>query len=454
MFTTVLLAAGLLLLALAVGEARVRALPLTPAVIYLAAGALAGLGWGAPSLAEWARSPWLVIGCELAVLLSLFGVGLRLRELSGKSRLATLLAPLGGRTTDAVGQKAVNTWARWRAAFYLAGPGMLVAIGLGSVAAHVVLGLPWPVALLLASILAPTDPVLASDVQIRDASERDAVRLALTAEGGLNDGSAFPAVMLALGLLGLHDIDTASWWLRDLLWPIGGGALLGWLFGHLLGHALRWRSERGEPLLRGEMLYVGAVVMGWGLARLTATSTFVVVFCAAVAVLLPLSARGQADRRQALAERLDAFGASGERLAEAAAVVVIGAALSSVSFSLPVTVFALSMLMLVRPLSVLAVLRLGSMSRTQRRLVAWFGIRGIGSLFYLALALEHGLQREWATAVTSAALVVMALSIVLHGVSATPLMNAYQRRRERAAAAPSPASSSASSSAPERGDVR
>ena len=181
MLTAALLLLGGVLLLLALSEQRVRPWPMSPALIYLLVG-WAGATWlGGPeieTLTEHAASGVFVT--ELAVLVSLFAVGLRL-----------LLPP---------------TFKAWRVALLLAGPGMVVTIVLAMLAAHLVLGLPWPAALLLASVVAPTDPVLASDVQIESSEDRDAVRLSLTAEGGMNDGGALPGVMLALGLLGLHGL--------------------------------------------------------------------------------------------------------------------------------------------------------------------------------------------------------------------------------------------------------
>ena len=85
------------------------------------------------------------------------------------------------------------------------------------------------------------------------------------------------------------------------------------------------------------------------------------------------------------------------------------------------------LLVVIRPLSVF--LTLPRLPKTQRRIVAWFGIRGIGSLFYLALVRDSGLQADLATALVNATLPAIALSVLLHGVSATPLMALYRKRR-------------------------
>jgi NhaP-type Na+/H+ or K+/H+ antiporter len=405
-FTASLICLGLVLLALAMMDRLVRRLPLSPAVIYLAIGLAAGALLGAPTAATIkAHAPVLTLYTEAVVLVSLFAVGLRLR------------LPLAGPA--------------WRVALLMAGPGMLVMVAAAAVAGVAVLGLPWPAALLLAAILAPTDPVLASEVQIRSDQDRDAVRLSLTAEGGLNDGTALPMVMLAMGWLGLHSLgpNGLGWWWADLVWPIGGGALLGLGLGWLLGHALRARVSRGEPVSRDELVYVGAVALAYSLARALQTSTFIVVFAVGAMLLWPF--RGAARRHgQDLAERLQSFGARCERLVEAITVLAVGVALYGLEPTFRQLAFGLLLVLVARPLSVLAVVRRGALVRHQRRLVAWFGIRGVGSLFYMALALEHGLESVLAEELLGATLVSIALSIVLHGVSATPLMATYQQRKK------------------------
>jgi len=355
------------------------------------------------------------------VLLSLMAVGLRLRW---PARLAT-----------------------WRIAFLLAGPAMAVTVLLGTVAGVLALGLPWAVALLLAAVMAPTDPVLASEVQIRSDQDRDAVRLSLTAEGGLNDGTALPAVMLGLALMGLNDLgvpapapdswlQSATWdwalrwaW-RDLLWPVGGGALIGMALGRGLGRLMRRRAHQGERLARDEMLYVGSVVLAFGMARWLHCSTFVVVFAVGAMLLQPFDDdAAPALAELALAERLQAFGARIERILEAATVLAVGVALHSVPITAEALAYGAALVFIVRPLAVLAVVRGATLATAQRRLLAWFGIRGVGTLFYLAFALEHGITGVLADKLVGAALTAIALSIVLHGISATPLMAAYHRRR-------------------------
>jgi NhaP-type Na+/H+ or K+/H+ antiporter len=339
------------------------------------------------------------------VLVSLFAVGVRLR--------------------------VPPTMQPWRVALLLAGPGMVVTIAVAALAGHGLLALGLPAALLLGAIIAPTDPVLASDVQIRSERDRDTVRLSITAEGGMNDGSALPAVMLGLGWLGLHEFGSGwhRWWIADLAWPIGGGALVGAGGGWLLGLLLRDRLRAGDPLLRDELLYVGAVALAYGLALALQVSSFVVAFAAGITLMLPLQRTPQAEPGQALAQRLHAFGARYERLIEATMVLFVGVALHGVAIEWRHLGFAAAVLLVARPLAVLLVVPRRLLLRRQRRLVAWFGIRGIGSLFYLPFALEHGVDGALAHELVATVLSCVALSIVLHGVSATPLMLAHQHSR-------------------------
>ncbi len=408
MLTATLLLLGAVLVAMSLAERHVTRLPLSPATVYLA------VGWGAGALAPplsvddaLRHAPTLVVVTELAVLISLFTVGLRLR-----------VSP---------------TSKAWRVAALLASAGMLATIALAAAAAAWLLGLGLAAALLLATILAPTDPVLASEVQIRSESDRDAVRLSLTAEGGLNDGTALPITMFALGLLGLHELGAygGQWLLLDLLWPIGGGLLIGWYFGRALGRGVHTLLERGHAIEWDELLYLGTIALALALARLTATSAFLVVFAAGLSLFHggPTAAAG--GRTGLMSERLVAFGHRCERLIEVAMVMLLGAALAWTPLSAPVAAFALLFIFVLRPASVLLVVRQRWLPAPQRRLVAWFGVRGIGSLFYLAFALAEDVPSALAATLLSACLWTIALSIVVHGISATPLMAWHQARRTR-----------------------
>jgi NhaP-type Na+/H+ or K+/H+ antiporter len=405
MLTATMLLLGLVLVAMALLEVPVRRLPLSSALIYLA------VGWGAAELNAplprpdpQRQAPLLELLSEWAVLISLFGVGLKL--------------------------KLPARWARWRVALLLASSTMVVTVGLATATAVWLLGLSWAAALLLAAVLAPTDPVLASEVQIHDANDRDTVRLSLTAEGGLNDGTAFPLVSLALGLLGLRELGAggSGWVLRDLLWAVFGGLGLGWLCGRAIGHGVALRLKHEHPLCWDELLYLGTIALTYGLSELLHVTAFLSVFAAGVALLH--GHREPPHEGGELGQRLSAFSGRLERLVEVSMVLFLGAAMTLVRWSWPVVAFALLLVFVLRPLAVVLTIR--GLPPAQRRLVAWFGIRGVGAIFYLAYVLSHGVQGLLAQTLISATLVAVALSIVLHGISATPLMRWYHHWRRRA----------------------
>ena len=117
-----------------------------------------------------------------------------------------------------------------------------------------------------------------------------------------------------------------------------------------------------------------------------------------------------------------------ERIAELAVVLVIGALLAQVTFEARYLWLVALLLLVVRPIAVWIGLVGAPVSREQRRLVAWFGIRGIGSLYYLMYAINHGVPEALAEPLLGLTLTVVASSIVLHGISVTPLMSAYRKR--------------------------
>ena len=239
---------------------RLQRLPLSPAIVYLGVGWLVGpAGADLLSIDPVDDAALLEVLAEVAVLITLFAVGLKVR------------LPLG---TDVERAGAA------------AGPGMVVMTALSTLAAWALLGLPFATALLLAAVLAPTDPVLASDVQVEGETDRDAVRLSVTAEGGMNDGTALPAVMLGLGLFGVHGLGAFGWrWLAvDVLWAVGGGLALGWACGIGMGHLVARLRAGGAVPEQEELLVFGVIALTYGLALLLLTYGFIAVFVAGVAL--------------------------------------------------------------------------------------------------------------------------------------------------------------------------
>jgi ABC-type branched-subunit amino acid transport system permease subunit len=177
---------------------------------------------------------------EVAVLISLFAAGLKLG------------LPLSDK--------------RWRMPLRLAFVSMTLTVGLIAVIGVYGLDLPLGAAVLLGGILAPTDPVLASDVQVTNPADSDRLRFSLTAEGGLNDGAAFPFVMLGLGMLGLHELGAGAWrWVAfDVIGATGGGLLIGAALGALVGpFALRLRGQYLVVVTLGLVFLAEHVFRNW-----------------------------------------------------------------------------------------------------------------------------------------------------------------------------------------------
>ncbi len=438
--------AGSLLLLMSLGGTLLARQPFSGAMLYLMVGVAIGpwwLGWASVNAAL--PSKWLETLAEVVVLISLFTSGLKLS------------AGFGDR--------------RWLAPIRLAVVGMLLTVAAIATVGVWWLGLSLGAAVLLGGILAPTDPVLASDVQLSNPEDRDRLRFALTGEGGLNDGTAFPMVMLGLGLLGLHDLHGANpgsmlffwrWFNLDVLWASAAAVLIGGALGSAAGSLVLYlRKTHHEALGLDNFLALGLIALSYGLALQASAYGFLAVFTAGAALRriermataaapaapvpkLPALSENSAALEEKLATHpthssaymahaVLSFNEQLERLGEAVAVVVLGVALFSVEWqrvSWAVVGFVALLFVVIRPATVAVALWGSRISNGQRRLIGWFGIRGIGSIYYLAYAVNHGLPAEMASTLTAISLTVIAVSVVVHGVSVTPLMRRYEAERK------------------------
>lgn len=420
---------GALLVAMALAGSVLKRLPLTSAMFYLGVGTLLG-PWGLNLLrVDLVRDAETVERLsEIAVLVSLFTAGLKLR------------LPISDRS--------------WRAPVLLATVAMMITI-IGIAAFGVVAaGLPLGAAVLLGAILAPTDPVLASDVQVTHERDAEPIRLSLTGEAGLNDGAAFPFVMLGLGLLGHHELGRFGmrWFGVDLAWAIVGGLLVGAACGASIGKLVLYlRRVHREAVGLDEFLALGLIALSYGIALLFHTYGFLSVFAAGVAVRrierdhseetppadvakVASSAEDEATHPATapayMARAVLSFNEQLERLGEVAVVAVVGAMLAHVDgYGLGLALAAI-LFLVIRPLATMLTLSRTHLSRLQRVIVAWFGVRGIGSIYYLAYALTHGLSGPPAAMLVDLTLVAVTTSVVAHGVSVTPLMKRYSARAE------------------------
>jgi len=422
---------GGLLLARGLTSAMLQRLPFTPAIVYLAVGLLVG-----PTVLNLfhfnplKESALLEVLTEVAVLISLFSAGVKMP------------APV--------------SLARWRAPILLATVSMAASVGMVAAFVYFILGLPLGAGVLLGAILAPTDPVLATDVQTRHPGDRDQLRFTLTCEAGMNDGSAFPFVMLGMGLLGLHELGEFGlrWALVDVLWATVAGIAIGVLSGAalaILGRKLR--SAHPQHKLMDDFLGLGLIGVVYGLSVSVDAWGFLAVFFAAVALRQtevklagadldnndwPHADRIEPEAENAIPDNAPeptvsegslVFKEHLERLSELMLVLLIGGTLFLDSWSWRAVGLALFLFMVARPVSVLVGLLGTRTSWPIRGMVGWFGVRGIGSLYYLMYAIQHGLPEDMAMDLIQLTLIAVTLSILIHGTSVKPLMGRFKRYR-------------------------
>lgn len=421
---------GCLMLARGLGADGIARLPLTSAMAYLGVGLLLGpmfLGLFSFDLVQ--QAPLLETLTEIAVLISLFSAGVKM--------------------------PVPFSLARWLPSLRLAWLSMAISVALVAAFACLVLGLPLGAGILLGAILAPTDPVLATDVQLRHAGDREQLRFMLTSEAGMNDGSGFPFVMLGLGLLGLHELGPhgATWLWRDLVWASAGAIALGAAGGALLAW-LGWQVRAKEPkhAMLDDLAALGLIALVYGVSTWLHAWGFLAVFFAGVALRqTELRLAGAPKDRHGLlqAEETHAVSAakphdsdvtltvSGEslvfkehleRLSELTLVLLLGGAVTAAAWSWQAWSVALFLLLVARPASVMLGLLASGTSVRLRGLAAWFGVRGIGSLYYLSYAIAHGLADGLARELADITLVVVILSIVAHGLTVKPLLERYWRK--------------------------
>ncbi|WP_426060322.1 cation:proton antiporter [Hymenobacter sp. B1770] len=299
------------------------------------------------------------------------------------------------------------------------------------------LGLALPSAVLLAAALAPTDPVLAGDVQVGDPGEgrEDNVRFSLTGEAGLNDGLAFPFVWLAIALLPEATPvgeRMLNWLWMDVLYRLAAGVLLGWLSGLLLAYLIFNLPKRFSVKASAYGFVALAVTLtSYGVTELLHGYGFLAVFVAAVTL------RGR-ERKHEYHRQMHAFTDQMERLLIVIILILFGGAIAG-GLLAPLTWagvgVGLLLLLVLRPLGgMLTLMQSKRVTVAERAVISFFGIRGIGSVFYIAFALERA-NFPQARLLWAVLGFIILVSITLHGVLATPVMNWLDRRHGRKIAA-------------------
>ena len=454
--------AGALLLGVALTRNLLKSWPLSTAIIYLGMGILLGpLVLNELHFEPLKHTELLERVTEIAVIISLFSAGLKLR------------LPFED--------------GRWKGPLRLALVSMTITIGLVTLVGYYWLGLSLGAAVLLGAFLAPTDPVLASDVQTRHPEDFDELRFSLTGEAGFNDGTAFPFVMLGLGLLGLHELGDFAWrWVAiDVLWAIVGGLGIGALLGYGSARLVIYlRQNKSQAVGTDDFIALGLIAGAYGLAILFTTYGFLAVFAAGLALrhterriseaqessddnsshgdvaasapddsesndsapddsapevpesdedvenLLEELATDDKRAPRFMARQTMQFSESLERIGELILVVWLGGMIAAQTWDLRTVWLAPLLFFVLRPIAVFIGLVGDKSTGISRPFIAWFGIRGIGSLYYLFYAIEHDLPRETATELIALVFPIVAISIVVHGLSVTPLAGLYDKRKE------------------------
>jgi NhaP-type Na+/H+ or K+/H+ antiporter len=411
-------AAGLAVFTAAVLPKLLRNMPLSMPMVFL------GAGMGAfaliPTLPDpdpVAHGDFVLHLAEVCVIISLMGAGLALDRPVGLRLWSTTWRLLGiAMPLCIIGLTLLGLW--------------FLGLGLGA-------------ALLVASSLAPTDPVLASEVQVGEPADADGgtdkedeVRFGLTSEAGLNDGLAFPFVYLAIAISIAGSSPSAwfpEWFGVDVLWRLAIGLLLGFLAGKVL--ARLFFSARAESLRLSNhsegFVALAATFLAYGVTEMVEGYGFIAVFVCAVTIRAAERTHGYHRILHSYVEQL-------ERLLTVVILVLLGGAIARgllAGIGWAEVLVALAFLLVVRPLAGWLGLLGGKTGPRERIALSFFGIRGIGSLYYLSYALGKGQfagQAEWLWAFVG---LVVALSIVIHGATTSPLMNRLDKLRVRKARA-------------------
>ncbi|HEU5486965.1 MAG TPA: cation:proton antiporter [Microlunatus sp.] len=329
----------------------------------------------------------------------------------------------------------------WSTTWRLLAVTMMLCVAAVAVAGYALLGLGLASALLLASALAPTDPVLASEVQVAEPAEdpddsgEDEARFALTSEAGLNDGLAFPFTHLALAVAAAGAVSwsvVGRWVAVDVGWRlvagIGMGLIVGWLLRRLFFNT-PVRSMRLAEHAEG-FAALAATFLAYGAAEAVEGYGFLAVFVCACTIRRGERSHGYHRVLHSWVEQI-------ERLLTVLVLVLLGGAIARGLLAAlhPADVaVAVAFLVIIRPVAGWLGLVGGRTGPRERAVIAFFGVRGIGSLFYIAYALGHGDFAEPGRLWAIVGLTV-AGSVVLHGVTASPAMILLDRTRVRVAQA-------------------
>lgn len=380
---------------------------LTFPIVYVALGALfyslpLGLPFPDPDPLLFSEATERIT--ELVVLISLSSVGLRIDTVIG--------------------------WKRWNITWRLLGIAMPICIVAGVLLGHWLLGTTLAATCLIAALLAPTDPVLASDIQVAapGKGKEDSVRLALTSEAGLNDGLAFPFVWLAIALDAATPGSYAwlgPWLAYDVIYRCAAGIAVGYAMGYALMHLIfRFQISKQISQHSDGLVVLAITLLVYGVCEAVHGYGFLAVFIAALSIR-------HYEREHEFHDTLNLFAEQCERLLVTAVLLLFGGALATGildALTWASATFGLLFVLIVRPISGLIALIGTRLPWRERFAISAFGVRGIGSIYYLAFALNYAVfpspKKLWATVAF-----VILISIIVHGMAGTQVMQYLDRKR-------------------------
>lgn len=395
-----LLVIGLLLLFVTLGSGWISKLPISFALIYLILGVFLG-PYGFKLIDLEPDAKFLERLTEFVVLISLYSCGLKMNR-----RL-----------------NPVN----WRSTVRLIGFLMPISIFAIAAVAHWLLGMEWGPAILLGGILAPTDPVLASEVQLANTEDRDELRFGLTSEGGLNDALAFPFVYFGIHWLkeGSNWQDWFKQWVAvDLIWAVAAGIVMGILVPRAVVWVdLKLRQFTKVDTLMEDFVALGTLLLTYSLTEIVNGYGFLAVFVAGMV------ARQRYEDPEKSFSQLE-FTEQIEKLMEVGTILLLGSLLrweAVRSHAGQALLVGGLLLFVIRPVGAWISTIGGRYNPATRWLFGWFGVRGVGSIYYLSYAFANGLKDTLGEQIAWITYITIVLSVILHGTSTTPLMNTYNR---------------------------
>jgi NhaP-type Na+/H+ or K+/H+ antiporter len=321
------------------------------------------------------------------------------------------------------------SWKAWQNPIRLVTIAMVVCIAVAALLGYAFFSLDVASALLLGAALAPTDPVLASDVQVGPPNEkvRFETKFALTAEAGMNDGLAFPFVLLAITISHMVYKGQGSvweWLSYEVIVRIGLGLTVGYLIGKLLGYLIFNIGDKFKMLeTRDGFVALSLTLMVYGIAELLHGYGFVAVFVAGLTLR-------NFELTHKYHDKLHAFTDQTERIMLAIVLILFGGSLLSgvlAGLTWRMVMFSLLFLFFIRPLSSYLSLRGAKLHTREKWVISFFGIRGMGSIYYLAYAFKEA-HFPYANELWTIVTFTILLSIVIHGLTATTIMKRMEAR--------------------------